>query len=195
MPHLLSFEISNYKGISSLSIDISRRSVSPVTTLIGLNESGKTTILEAISEFVSNDRNLSDIFDVYAQAPEQLIPIDRKSAFTGAVKITAHFKYDDVDRAVIRNIISSKGLQVDLEKLGEEFSIESGYKFKDSKLVENISNWDIRLWTRKTNRSKFTKYQRPENKADDLWLQFADNIEERLPRIAYFPTFLVDLPN
>ena len=38
------FRIENYKGIEQLTL----RLTGDVTTLIGLNESGKTTILEAI---------------------------------------------------------------------------------------------------------------------------------------------------
>jgi predicted ATP-dependent endonuclease of OLD family len=45
------FEIRNFKGVSRTSIDISGVSPGNIGTLIGLNESGKTTILEAISHF------------------------------------------------------------------------------------------------------------------------------------------------
>jgi AAA15 family ATPase/GTPase len=38
------FRFKNFKGIESMTLKLA----GPVTTLIGLNESGKTTILEAI---------------------------------------------------------------------------------------------------------------------------------------------------
>ena len=43
--------IRNFKGIKSLTIDFSTLSPLRFYTLIGLNESGKTTILEAINNF------------------------------------------------------------------------------------------------------------------------------------------------
>ena len=63
MPILKSFSIKNFKGIASMDLDISRRNSCPVITLIGLNESGKTTILEALSHFVTNDRDVAGLFD------------------------------------------------------------------------------------------------------------------------------------
>ena len=46
-----SFVIKNYKGISSDTIiDLSKKSITPI---IGVNESGKTTVLEALLSFDS----------------------------------------------------------------------------------------------------------------------------------------------
>ena len=43
--------------------------------------------------------------------------------------------------------------------------------------------------------SKEKQYHRPsEHGQPDLWLDIANYIESKLPRIAYFPTFLVDMP-
>ena len=42
------FEIQNFKGIKDLTIDLSKQPFNRIHTFVGLNESGKTTILEAI---------------------------------------------------------------------------------------------------------------------------------------------------
>jgi AAA ATPase domain len=61
--------------------------------------------------------------------------------------------------------------------------------------------WDFRLTVKKRDSrskesSKWKEYKRPTDKnQEDLWLQIANGAEQRLPRIAYFPTFLVDLPH
>lgn len=48
---------------------------------------------------------------------------------------------------------------------------------------------------RKTKRSKFAEYERPPGKdVPDLWMDVANAIEKKLPKIVYFPTFLVDMP-
>ena len=51
-----SFEIKNFKGISQCKIELEVAELrNLIITLIGLNESGKTTILEALANFVSQD--------------------------------------------------------------------------------------------------------------------------------------------
>ena len=47
----VSFEITNFKGIDHVKVDLDRHPVGPVCYFVGLNESGKTTVLEAISYF------------------------------------------------------------------------------------------------------------------------------------------------
>ena len=44
------FEIKNFKGVEHAIVDLNPAGAH-IATLIGLNESGKTTILEAISQF------------------------------------------------------------------------------------------------------------------------------------------------
>src|SRR5689334_15081667 len=47
--------VRNFKGIQNLEFDLDgRKPASKVFTLVGLNESGKTTILEAMSFFYDN---------------------------------------------------------------------------------------------------------------------------------------------
>ncbi len=45
------FEVWNFKGIEHIKLDFSSSPNSNIYTLVGLNESGKTTILEAINFF------------------------------------------------------------------------------------------------------------------------------------------------
>jgi ABC-type polysaccharide/polyol phosphate transport system ATPase subunit len=45
------FVIKNFKGIKELTLDLEKEPKSKVFTLVGLNESGKTSILEAINLF------------------------------------------------------------------------------------------------------------------------------------------------
>jgi predicted AAA+ superfamily ATPase len=52
---VIRFEIEKFKGILRASINLSDEIPGNVITLIGLNESGKTTILEAILHFFTED--------------------------------------------------------------------------------------------------------------------------------------------
>ncbi|WP_322364606.1 AAA family ATPase [Pseudomonas sp. Teo4] len=80
MSKILDFEIKNYKGIVSTSIELSGRSDTPIVMLIGLNESGKTTILEAISQFVSSDQSVSSLYTFSPRTTKNLpsfLPVRR----------------------------------------------------------------------------------------------------------------------
>ena len=47
-------EIKNYKGIEETVLELSNSPKGNVYTLVGINESGKTSILEAINSFEYN---------------------------------------------------------------------------------------------------------------------------------------------
>src|SRR4051794_6960495 len=66
------FHFENYKGIESMDLALS----GDVTTLIGLNESGKTTILEAIFCFSYGAEDLDALDPGMAtlREPESWIP-------------------------------------------------------------------------------------------------------------------------
>ncbi len=53
------FKFENFKGIESQRLDLSKNSESKVFTLVGLNESGKTTVLEAINYFAYKPESLN----------------------------------------------------------------------------------------------------------------------------------------
>ena len=77
---LLQVTISNFRGIQNTSVELDAGAPGQVVTLIGLNESGKTTILEAIYNFLSSDRATRDLLKtVYAEVdPITFIPKERR---------------------------------------------------------------------------------------------------------------------
>src|SRR5258707_9758413 len=105
MPTIDSITISNFKGASKVKIDFRKHVDCPVFTLIGLNESGKTTLLEAISYFVTGDNAVSSLFSgTHSKSTiEGIIPIHRKAAFTDTISVTSQISLDDQDiQAAIR---------------------------------------------------------------------------------------------
>ena len=52
------FKFENFKGIAKETLDLAKNPDSKVFTLVGLNESGKTTILEAINYFAYKKESL-----------------------------------------------------------------------------------------------------------------------------------------
>lgn len=198
MPTINKFIVENFKGIDKVEIDLEGKATSPVLTLIGLNESGKTTILEAISHFVSGDRSVASLFegpDAKASALS-LIPMHRKAAFTGDIKIAATISLskDDVDALEAR----AKGhkLKLDVEPYQSQIVIERKFVFEDSSLKRSMSNWSFPLRTKSSRASSFSDYKRPDEDSEDsdLWSECVECISERLQQVSYFPTFLVDMP-
>jgi len=101
--YIESFEIKNFKGIKSVKIDVPNPGKNSIVSLIGLNESGKTTILEAISKFVSGDDSISVLYDPALKENAagvknnqedayQFVPKGRKANFTDNIEISAKLK-------------------------------------------------------------------------------------------------------
>ena len=83
------FKIKNFKGIDEITIDLDKIPHLDIYTLVGLNESGKTTILEAINFFGYKQETLDplelprySIDDVH-----DLIPISKRDNFNGQISI------------------------------------------------------------------------------------------------------------
>lgn len=197
MAMIESFSINNFKGIEKVSIDLEGRVACPVVTLIGLNESGKTTVLEALSHFVSGDKFVSALFDgVHSKAyGAALIPIHKKAAFSSSIKIAAKVRLQEEDINELHEIAASHNLELDRESISSVFSISRSYDYEDSVLKETSNVWGIKLKSRKSKKSPFKVYARPVSKeTPDLWLECAEHLTKKLPQVSYFPTFLVDMP-
>ena len=203
MAHIIKFEIENFKGIKKLSLDVSTRGYCPIITLVGLNESGKTTILEALSHFTTSEGTISesnprsDSTDAFA-----LVPISQKEYFTGEIKISATIRVEDADKEEIEKIFKTGHLFVDDKRIPREFEISITYRLEDGNFSGPPSNlWDLRFYVKKTRKAKsYRRYMRPDseeknNGTPDLWSECVRSLRKSLPSIAYFPTFLVDIPD
>lgn len=197
MPEITKLEIENFKGIERAEIDLEGRTSSPILTLIGLNESGKTTILEALSHFVSGDRSVASLFEgSYAVASGlKLIPMHRKAAFTGKVVVRAHIRLDDSDVEDLCAIANAEGISLDASRIQRDTTVARVFQFTDSNLQEPKKLWGLKLYV-KGRRGSVVEYVRPSDESGeiDVWLACCSDLESKLQRISYFPTFLVELP-
>ena len=197
MPQIQKIVLRNFKGIDHVEIDLTDHANCPVLTLIGLNESGKTTILEGISHFVSGDRSVSGLFDgPHAMASGAgLIPVHKKAAFTATVAVegTVLLSAEDIDQ--LSDLAKTHGLELDSEALLSSFTVTKAFEFEDSVLKKTRNCWNFPLFTRARKKSTYKSYARPKEKDKDLWLHAVNYVEEHLPQISYFPTFLVDMPS
>ena len=105
------FRFKNFKGIEEMTLNLS----GPVTTLIGLNESGKTTILEAIFCFSYGAENLEVINPEMASlhVPDRWIPIGRRANFNDTIEICATVEVSDEDQSALRqHMLDDHGLKL-----------------------------------------------------------------------------------
>jgi predicted ATP-dependent endonuclease of OLD family len=181
------FYFENFKGIEKMRLPLT----GGVTTLIGLNESGKTTILEAIFCFSYGAENLDVINPGMASLrdPEQWIPISRRANFNDKITIQATVTLDDSDKNELRKYAKSQ-FGLSLSVIPDELIVKEEYEFENSRYSERMRYWNLSIagttGRQKTNRSY--KANSPE------WIGCVDLLSKRLPRIWYFPNFLFELP-
>lgn len=186
------FEIENFKGIERVRIDFEDAPQLNVYTLVGLNESGKTTILEAINAFTYKTETLKplelprySISDVH-----ELIPISKRENFNESVKIVVGLTLEEEDEKLIAKQLKKElGFRL-AEDIGK-VTIYQVYKFSDSKYNQEESpvEWELRLYGKK-KRAKINRELRGED-----WKQAMQFIKPLIPSILYFPNFLFDFPD
>lgn len=174
------FVIENFKGIHDLTIDLSKQPESRIFTFIGLNESGKTTILEAINVFSTGYR----VKDFH-----KLIPKHLKANFNGEVSVSAYVDVDDEDNRRIKDKFVELGYTEYVPV--SSFSIDTTYCFENSKYKKGVSYWGFSPKVRKKQSRKFIEL--PAEHSD--WQTVVTYIENNLmPRIVYYENFLFDFP-
>ena len=174
------FIIKNFKGINDLTIDLSKQPESRIYTFIGLNESGKTTILEAINTIQAGyNRN----------EPHRFIPKHLKANFSDKVSVQAIVEVDIDDNARIENKFKELGYKS--YKYINNFSINTTCSFENSKAKDFVSYWDFSPVLRKAKSRKDIVL---DAETDD-WQEMVKYIRENLmPRIVYYENFLFDFP-
>src|SRR3954470_16937703 len=106
------FIIKNFKGIEDITFNLNKSPSANIYTLVGLNESGKTTILEAINLFNPNDRGLSalEVPGAVIKDYNELIPISKRDNFNDIIKITVKLELEVNDIIKINKFIADTPL-------------------------------------------------------------------------------------
>jgi predicted ATPase len=188
------FELENFRGIQRLRLDLSASPKQRIFTLVGLNESGKTTILEAINHFTQAGHNTETLGPLelprYAISNlHSLIPIAQRSNFNGVVRCKYGLALDEADVASLTaNLKKVRGFK-DVT-LGNLLEIEQKIVFKDSKHVAAESKvfW---VWNR---RGRKGKAKLSSVILGDDWVELISSTRKLIPSVLYFPTLLFDFP-
>ncbi len=190
------FIIKNFKGIEDVKINLDKSPKANIYTLVGLNESGKTTILEAINFFNPSDKGLSALELPGATIKDYniLIPINKRDNFNEVIKLEVTLKLEPDDLKKIDEHLSEKSLFFKKVKKVEEIKYYRNYKFKDSKFLELDSRWTgFDGWLKTEAEEKYVNISHTVY-ADDNTLR-SDFCRGLIPSILYFPNFLFDFPS
>ncbi len=196
------FDIHNFKGIRHTTIDVAGVVPGNIGTLIGLNESGKTTILEALSHFVTQDRSAASLVSTVHQPSslQDLIPKASKAAFTGDISIVATVSLEDTDVTALADHYKEKTkLILDKSYVNKNILVRRIYTFEDSIHKRTQTVWTINDFKLRPHKSRSYKSyggsEETKKEEKDIWLQGVNFLSDRIPQIVYFPTFLFDFPN
>jgi len=189
------FEIKNFKGIAQVRIDLDTAPRGNIYTLVGLNESGKTTILEALN-FLSYRTETLDPLNLPGYSVKdvhELIPISRRANFTDSIVLTAGYIPNADDNQLIRDYLR-KELGFELAQDVPPFEVTQTYAFVDSQLVSSSppqprSTWSIKFIGKRPRAKKQVELD------GEDWQKAIVYVRKLLPSILYFPNFLFEFPD
>jgi predicted ATP-dependent endonuclease of OLD family len=180
----IEFEIENFKGIKKEKIKLDVKPEIKIFTLVGLNESGKTSFLQAIDAFQNGFKN-----------KDTIIPKDKKRNFNDTISISATVALDEEDVKKIKLFCLNKEfiLKGDLDTIKVTRKIE----YKSSKPTTKNkfnSTWLANFnGNRKGSKKKATERLYDAN--NELWLELTNYIENNIfPKIILYSNFLFDIP-
>ncbi len=174
------FIIKNFRGIQDLTLDLEKQPTSKIITLVGLNESGKTSILQAIN-LLQHDMPKED--------RHKLIPKKSKLNFSGSVSVQGFLVVSAADN----ELISKKVKEWDIEHIKpiNEINIKREYKYKDSQFIDNNNYWNFPVEIKKKGTAEFVKI---DAKNEDWQKIVAYLRDELIPKILHYSDFLFDFP-
>lgn len=185
-----SFRIQNFKGIKDTTINLQGLVGASVFAFVGLNESGKTTVLEAIHSFSPDDDTGELLGEKTVGVPYgQRVPRHQISSFTGDVSVTATAIIAAEEKSLIaRGFKKTNGVTINLDTFPDEIVFERHQRFKDGDFIASYfslrSDFQVKSGTQKKWRSLTL-----DEKSKLRLLLYSYT-----PDICYFPTFVFDFP-
>jgi predicted ATP-dependent endonuclease of OLD family len=183
----VAFHFRNFKGIKTLDLQLT----GPVTTLIGLNESGKTTILEAIYCFAYGAEDMDPISPGLSsiKSKDNWVPIAERGNFNSSVEIAATLRLSDDDKRAYRAHMR-KAFGLALATVPDEIRVTERTVFANSRSGDTERKWQLNVSGQKLRGKKRRDYRA----ATPEWQGAVAFLRDRMPRIWYFPNFLFELP-
>ena len=121
----IKFTIINYKGIPEIELELNKKPSPKIFTLVGLNESGKTSILEAIHLFQNS---------IPKQDAHTLISKSHQHAFDGTISVEAELELGDREIEDIQAYLR-KEYKFDVETLSKSLKITQNISLRNQFLL------------------------------------------------------------
>jgi ABC-type Mn2+/Zn2+ transport system ATPase subunit len=181
------FKFQNFKGIEDMKLVLKN----DVTTLIGLNESGKTTILEALYCFEYGAEDLEAITPdiAFLHDHTQWIPIARRADFNDDISIYALVGLNKSDKIGLSKFMKET-FNLTLSSIPDEIGITEVYEYRSSRFTGKKRTWGLVIEGTKGRQ----RYERSYEADSTEWQSAVAHLTRLLPRIWYFPNFLFELP-
>jgi len=187
----LQFKIKNYKGIEDITFDLNKSPEANIFTLVGLNESGKTTILEAINHFNNYDDGFYALNESKTVKNENsFIPITRRDNFNDTISIIVTLALEEGDLEKINEFVNQNTQFSQIIKK-DSLVYYRFYNYKDSQFVELSKRWTGFDALLKSNGSRVHIDDKNYPKDNTSVATFTRTL---IPSIIYFPNFLFDFP-
>lgn len=182
----LEFEIINFKGIDSIKLNIKNNRI---ITLVGLNESGKTTIMEAIKAFyeITRYRNLTDS-EKNAFRPKGI-------DFTGDIVLKSIIEYETEDYSRLNEYVKSLKLPylVSIPKHSLEYTNKFHYELHNFVKHERLVTFPVKASIKNENGkySQVVLYDYDK----EIWNKLLKFVtEELIPEVIYYEDFIFHIP-
>jgi len=185
------FDIKNFRGIIDASVSLEGHPTSRVYTLVGLNESGKTTVLEAINHSAYKTGELAALKPQGYSTTDlhSLIPISKRANFNETIEIAATIELDDEDELGIRQDVQRETGFLLAKPIGQ-FRVARQLVFANSRHVPGDTS--VYWWITLEGKAPRQRKARPLPR--EAWLAALKPIIKRVPDILFFPNFLFEFP-
>lgn len=183
--------IKNYKGIEETTLELSNSPNGNVYTLVGINESGKTSILEAINSFEYNsEKSSSAVSKAIMPDSNQIIPIKDKANFNGDIELITTLDFEDGDYDELCQWTKEECEFIITNEISK-ITITQKYSYKNSRCEDTTNIWDLSILGKKTT----SKSKKSTEIDKESWNKCVGYLKSKMPNILYFPTVLFDLPD
>jgi ABC-type Na+ transport system ATPase subunit NatA len=184
-----SFRIRNFKGIKDTTIHLQGVAGANVFALVGLNESGKTTVLEAIHSF-SPDHATSELLGGEAGVPfKDRVPRHLISEFSDDVSVTATLSVHSDDKKIVAaRLLNELSLTINERAFPDELVFDRLQRFNNGDFKNNFFTLRTQFRVESGKQRAWRDWTAEES------IKIRDIIYGLTPDIAYFPTFVFDFP-
>ena len=186
------FRIKNFKGIKETEIDLTSLTGANVFAFVGLNESGKTTLLEAIHSFAPDYRSgriVKASEGTEKERAEGRVPRHLLASFTGEIVVEAVLTVDAKDKTYISSYLKDNHeLRINEDSIPNIVSMSRNDLFQRGDYVETIKRLDFDAQLKGKGQRTFHSAKGKEVAC--VW----EAMRELAPDIAYYPTLIFDFP-